>query len=219
MCGRYGINATAEDLAELFGVEIVGNLPALPMPEARPTNTVPVVLESPTQPGWRLEGARWDLARPWQKELRRSGPPLINVRSETVTEKFAWAVQRRRCLIPATGYWEWAGPKGARQRYLFQDPDGDVLAFAGVSSWWKDPDKTDDDPSRWVLTAALMTMDAVENLASIHDRNPVMVPPDFWDEWLDPATTGDQALVEAAVNASREIARTLEFSAVSSALP
>ncbi|MDF1489074.1 SOS response-associated peptidase [Tessaracoccus caeni] len=218
MCGRYGIDATADDLAELFGVEVIGEPPPLPMPEARPTDVVPVVLESPKQPGWRLEGARWDLARPGQKELKRTGPPLINVRSETAVEKFGWAVQQRRCLIPATGYWEWTGPKGARQPYFFRDPSDDVIAFAGMYSWWRDPSKRDNDPSRWVLTTALLTMDAVENLADIHDRNPVMLPGDFWDEWLDPSTTGDQALVEAAVAASFDVAQELEFGPVSSTL-
>lgn len=212
MCGRYGIEVTADDLAEFFGIEVIGEPVALPIPEVRPTDLVPVVVESRREAGRRLEEARWDLAWPRQKELRRPGPPLINVRSETVVEKFGWAVRHRRCLIPATGYWEWTGPKGARQPYLFHDPADAVLAFAGVYSWWSEPGE--DDSRRWVLTTALMTMGAVDHLAAIHDRNPVMLPADLWSEWLDPSTTGDQSLVEAAVAAGRGVAERLEFAPV-----
>ena len=212
MCGRYGLDATVEDLAGAFEIDLIGDgVPAL-LVEARPTDAVPVVLESERSPGRRLEAARWDLARPGQKTLRRPGPPLINVRSESMAEKFGWAVQRRRCLIPATGYWEWTGPKGARQPYFFHGAD--VLAFAGVYSWWRDPAKDEDDASKWVLTAALLTMDAVDRLAAIHDRNPVMLPADAWDDWLDPTALGTQVLVEAAVEGARRVADALDFTPV-----
>jgi putative SOS response-associated peptidase YedK len=212
MCGRYGLDATVDDLAGAFEIDLIGEGVPAPLAEARPTDAVPVVLESERSPGRRLEAARWDLARPRQKELRRPGPPLINVRAETLADKFGWAVQRRRCQIPATGYWEWTGPKGARQPYFFHGPD--VLAFAGVYSWWRDPAKDDVDPSRWVLTAALLTMDAVARLAPIHDRNPVLLPADAWDDWLDPTALGTQALVEAAVAEGRGVAEALDFAPV-----
>ena len=212
MCGRYGLDATVEDLAGAFEIDLIGDGVPAPLVEARPTDAVPVVLESERSPGRRLEAARWDLARPGQKTLRRPGPPLINVRSESMAEKFGWAVQRRRCLIPATGYWEWTGPNGARQPYFFHGAD--VLAFAGVYSWWRDPAKDEDDASKWVLTAALLTMDAVDRLAAIHDRNPVMLPADAWDDWLDPTALGTQVLVEAAVEGARRVADSLDFTPV-----
>lgn len=214
MCSRYGLDATVEDLAGVFEIAVVGDDVPAPAPESRPTDRVAVVLESEKTPGRRLEAARWDLARPGQRELRGPRGPLINVRAETLASKFGWAVQRRRCLIPATGYWEWTGPKGARRPYLIRPAVGQVLAFAGVYSWWRDLGKDENDPTKWVLTVALLTMDAVERLAPIHDRNPVPLPADAWDDWLDPTTPGTEALVVAAVSEGRGVAATLDFAPV-----
>ena len=74
--------------------------------------------------------------------------------------------------------------------------------------------RDEDDPSKWVLTAAILTMDAVERLAPIHDRNPVPLPADAWDDWLDPTTPGTEALVVAAVSEGRGVAATLDFAPV-----
>jgi putative SOS response-associated peptidase YedK len=211
MCGRYSLSTPDVDVARVLRAEMLGE--GLPGPhwQIRPTDAVAVVVESPKQPGRRMEGARWDLARPWQRGLRRPGPPLINVRSETANEKFAWALQRRRCLLPANGYWEWTGPKGRRQPNYFRSRSDRVIAFAGLYSWLQDSSRDEDDPNRWMLTAALLTTAADERLSEIHDRTPLILPVEEWDLWLDPHTSGDQDLVDRAVAASRWPTADLEY--------
>ncbi len=210
MCGRFLNETSNEELGEIFDTTIIGNPLPLPSWQIHPTDDVRVVLDSKKEPGRRLEGARWDLARPGQKTLKHDGPPQINPKVETAQQKFVWALKANRCLIPADGYWEWTGPKGKRQPYYFH-PDEGVLAFAGVYSWWKDTTKTDDDPGRWKLTAALFTTDAAPHLAEIHDRNPLMLPEEFWADWLDVKTVGDQELVNAAVASGSSVADRVEF--------
>ncbi len=210
MCGRFLSVSSNDELGGMFGTTIIGDPLPVPSLHIHPTDDVRVVLESKKEPGRRLEGARWDLARPGQKTLRHGGPPLINLRTETAQQKFAWALKSNRCLFPATGYWEWTGKPSSKQPYYFHDGDG-VLAFAGVYSWWKDPSKADDDPTRWALTAALFTTDAAPHLAEVHDRNPLMLPKEFWADWLDPQTPGDQSLVDAAVQSGRSVAQRVKF--------
>ena len=85
------------------------------------------------------------------------------------------------------------------------------LALAGLYSWWRNPALGPDDPARWVLTATILTTGAQGALAGIHDRMPVVLPEECWDAWLDPHTEGDQALVDAVVEASTEAAAGLAF--------
>lgn len=210
MCGRFINTASNEDLGGIFDTTAIGDPLPIPSFHIHPTDTIRVVLESAKTPGRRLEGARWDLTRPGQKELRRPGPPLINIRAESAQQKFAWALKHHRCVIPATGYWEWTGIPGNKRPFFFHHGD-DVIAFAGIYSWWKDPARGEDDPERWTLTAALLTTNAAPHLREIHDRNPVMLPATFWADWLDPGTAGDQELVNAAMGAGETIAEQVEF--------
>lgn len=210
MCGRFLNTATNDELGGLFDTTVIGDPLPLPSWHIHPTEEVRVVLEGKKEPGRRLEGARWDLARPGQKTLKHDGPPLINMRVETAQQKFGWALKSNRCLIPATGYWEWKGETGNKQPYYFHLGDTPI-AFACTYSWWKDPAKADDDPDRWHLTAALFTMDAAPHLATIHDRNPLMLPQEFWGDWLDTGTAGDQDLVNAAIELGRPVAAQVEF--------
>lgn len=131
MCGRFLNTASNDELGGLFDTSIIGDPLPVPSFQIRPTDDVRVVLESKKEPGRRLEGARWDLARPGQKILKRDGPPLINLRVETAQQKFGWAFKGNRCLIPASGYWEWKGKPGNKQPHFFHHDD-DVLAFAGT---------------------------------------------------------------------------------------
>lgn len=210
MCGRFTITAPFGDIARLLRAPVIGhNLPA-PAIQVRPTDRIPVALESLKEPGRRLEAARWDLARPGAKTLQQPGRPLINVRSETAATKFAWALNKRRCLIPANGYFEWTGPKNARQPWYLHRPDG-MLVVAGVYSWWLDLSAPEEDPHRWVLTAAMLTTDADERLGQIHDRTPVMLSPEAWDMWLDPHNEDGPLAVHEAVEASRSVTSELEF--------
>lgn len=179
----------------------------------RPTDPVPIVVET-TKTGAlerRLELARWSLVPSWSKELKLKFP-TFNARAETAAEKsmFAASVKSKRAILPASGYYEWHTEGKKKTPYFIHDPAG-TIGFAGLYSWWRNPALPDDDPARWVLTATILTMDAVPHLAPIHDRNPVPLPREWWAEWLDPSVEGDHALVQAAVAASVGVAESLEY--------
>ena len=198
----------------MFDVEHEGaNLPA-PSWNIRPTEQIPIVLESKRTdpPVRRLESARWSLIPSFATEAT-SKFPTFNARAETAAEKptFKTSVRSRRALVPATGYFEWHTEGPTKTPYFIHSDDGMPLAFAGLYAWWKDSAAAHDDPARWVLSATILTTDAHGPLTRIHDRTPVALPEEWWDHWLDPATEGDQALVDAAVAASRAVVESLQF--------
>jgi putative SOS response-associated peptidase YedK len=128
---------------------------------------------------------------------------MINARMETVAEKPAYkrAFAKRRCLLPADGYFEWyptqektkAG-KPRKQPFFIRPRDHGVLAMAGLYELWRDPTKADDDPTRWLWTCTVITTEAEDSLGRIHDRMPLMVPRDRWSRWLDPHQPADTLL-------------------------
>ena len=117
-------------------------------------------------------------------------------------------MRSKRAIIPATGYYEWKTEGKTKTPFYIHEEDG-MIGFAGLYSWWKDTSLADDDPARWVLTATILTRDAVGVLRDIHDRTPVTLPSDWWDDWLDPTTVGNQDFVDAAVEASTPVAEAL----------
>ncbi|TFC48579.1 SOS response-associated peptidase [Cryobacterium sp. TMT1-21] len=214
MCGRLIITDTASDLAAMFDVEHEGeNLPE-PSWNIAPTEQIPIVLESAKSGDVvrRLEAARWSLVPSFATELA-SGFPTFNARSETVGGKasFADSVVSRRALVPATGYYEWRTDGAVKTPYFIHSDDGLPLALAGLYSWWRNPAVSDTDPSRWVLSATILTQAAGGPLADLHDRMPVILAEEWWDQWLDPHTPGDQSFVDGAVAASRDAADALRF--------
>ncbi|GAA1755564.1 SOS response-associated peptidase [Agromyces humatus] len=213
MCGRFVISDTTPDLVRIFDVDTVGE--GLPEPSwnVRPTDPIPVVLESKKEGPVvrRLEAARWSLVPSFSKELKLKYP-TFNARSEGLATSSAYraSLAGKRAIIPADGYYEWHTVGKQKTPYFIHRGDGPI-AFAGLYSWWRDKSKADDDPDRWVLTATIITTDATGELADIHDRIPVMLPPEFWSVWLDPDATGDQSLVDQAVAASRPMVPSLAF--------
>jgi len=210
MCGRFAVDSEVNDLIEEF-VAVGGNIQDWrPAYNIRPTDPVPVIIES-VKTGElvrRLELARWSLVPSWSKQLKLT-VPTFNARSETAAEKsmFKASVVSKRALIPASGYYEWHTEGTTKTPYFIHPADGH-MAFAGLYSWWKN---AADPENPWVLTATILTMDAVPHLAPIHDRNPVPLAPEFWADWLNPAVVGDQAFVDAAVAASVPVAQSLEY--------
>ena len=206
MCGGYALAEPTEVLEDVFNVDLVGeNLPG-PSWNIRPTNQVPIVVDTIDALGdqrRRLESARWSLIPSWVK----SEPPkfsTFNARSEDAPSKASWrdAVKSKRCVLPASGYYEWVVEEGVKvPHYIHAD---ETLAFAGLYSWWR---AAETDP--WMLTATILTMPTVPELAAIHDRNPMPLPRDYWDAWLNPTTLGSQDLVDAAVAASVSVAAEL----------
>jgi putative SOS response-associated peptidase YedK len=213
MCGRFTNSGSSEEIGHYFGVTQIGE--GLPMPSwnIRPTEDVFVVLESAKDsavPVRRLEPGRWSLVRPGEKDLKGAFP-MFNVRSESAAEKVPWAIKNRRAIMPLETYYEWHTEGKVKTPYNIHPTDERFLAAAAVTSWWKNPALADDDPERWVLTVSMLTTDAAPHLAGIHNRNPVFLPREFWDDWLSPNLVGDQALVDAAVQASIPVAESLEF--------
>lgn len=191
MCGRY---AAARDAVEVAGWFEVEHLPATdlaPRFNVTPTSEAYIVVDDD---GVRaLQIARWGLIPSWSKDASRASR-MINARSETVAEKpaFRSAFRRRRCLVPADGYYEWQtlGDNGPKQPFYIHSSDGSQLAFAGLYEDWEGPEGR-------VRTFCLLTQDAVESLSSIHDRMPVIVQPDSWQRWLDPDSHDVPDLLEA----------------------
>jgi putative SOS response-associated peptidase YedK len=210
MCGRFALDSKIDELIQEFVADGGDYTDWTPNWNIKPTNTVPIVLETTKgELKRRVEGARWSLVPSWSKELTLKYP-TFNARSETVSEKasFKQSVPAKRALIPASGYYEWH-TVGKEKTPHYIHPAVGLIAFAGLYSWWRASPE-----SEWVLTATMLTMDTVAPLAGIHDRNPVMLPRDWWDDWLSPELVGDQTFVDAAVAASIPVAESMKFHVV-----
>ncbi len=146
----------------------------------------------------QLRVVRWGLVPSWAKDPS-IGSKMINARMETVAERPAYkrAFARRRCLLPADGYFEWYSPtsseapkgrggKPLKQPYFICPRDGGVLAMAGLYEIWHDKTREDDDELAWLWTATVLTTTAEDSLGRIHDRMPLFVEPAQWARWLDP---------------------------------
>ena len=138
-----------------------------------------------------LRSLRWGLVPSWAKDLK-IGSRLVNARAETITEKpaFKAAARRRRCLLPADGYYEWEHrpDQKAKVPYFLHRGD-DLLAFAGLYELWPDPERAEDDPDRWLWSCTVLTTSAPDALGHIHERSPVLLTPELAQDWLDPALT------------------------------
>ena len=149
-----------------------------------PTNDVYAVLEVGGLR--RVEPLHWGLVPIWAKDLK-VGNRMINARSETLAERNAYkrAYRKRRCLIPADGFYEWKRQPGStrKQPFYIHRTDDEPLAFAGLWEIWKGPDRSGDEVVR---STTIVTGPANDLMAEIHDRMPVILPPDAWGRWLDP---------------------------------
>ena len=212
MCGRYASSRRPEDLIEEFEI-IEARIPA-PLEanyNTAPTDEVYAVVERPPRgeeaaAERQLRTVRWGLVPSWAKDPG-IGSRMINARMETVAEKPAYkrAFQKRRCLLPADGYYEWyatsqtdAKGRPRKQPYFIRPKDGGVLAMAGLYEMWPDPAKAEDDPTRWLWSCTVITTEAEDSLGRIHDRMPLMVERDRWQEWLDPTRPGSTDLLVPA---------------------
>ena len=138
-----------------------------------------------------LRVVRWGLVPFWAKDVK-IGSRMINARAETIAEKpaFRRAFAKRRCLLPADGYYEWQATPGApKQPMYITRADGSSLAFAGLYELWRDPAVERDDPEAWLWTTTVITTSAPDELGMIHDRMPMIIDPAGWADWLDPANS------------------------------
>ena len=148
-----------------------------------------------------LRVVRWGLVPSWAKDVS-IGSRLINARVETVDTKpaFRRAFTRRRCLLPADGFYEWQpvekDGRTRKQPYFIRRADGGLLAFAGLYEIWRDQSVPEDHPGAWLWTAVIITTRAEDEVGRIHDRMPMVIEPERWDDWLDPGDN-DPARVRA----------------------
>lgn len=196
MCGRYALNANLNEIIERFGVVKTPQGVALePRFNVAPGQANPVI----TADGARtLALMQWGLVPGWAKEPK-SDYSTINARVETVAEKptYRTALRRQRCLVPATGYYEWqaqAQPcgRGAKQPFFLQlaDGDADLFAFAGLYDIWRGPDGQE------LYSYAILTTEATPQLAAVHARMPIMLPRAAEERWIDPQLSDPLKLLE-----------------------
>ncbi|MGW0431317.1 SOS response-associated peptidase [Micromonospora sp. NPDC003197] len=195
MCGRYATTRNAADLSAVFesydetGDRLVADY------NVAPTDPVPIVrmATAPTDsdgPCRVLSVARWGLVPEWARDTRGAAR-MINARAETVatTKAYARSFVRRRCLVPAAGWYEWVRRDGgAKQAYYLTPADGSVLAFAGIWSRWGDGPDT-------LLTCSVLTTPALGDLALVHARMPLLLTQDRWADWLADGGEPDDLLI------------------------
>lgn len=176
MCGRYVITSPPAAIRALFGYPEQPNFP--PRYNAAPTQPIPIVRLDDGARHFAL--MRWGLIPAWVKDPKTFSL-LINARAESVLDKPAFrnAMRRRRCLIPADGFYEWREAGGRKQAYFVRRRDGAPFAFAGLCETWTGPNGEELD------TAAIVTTNANRTLSVIHDRMPVILPTEAFDLWLD----------------------------------
>jgi len=197
MCGRYAQAQGMDEIIERFDLDSSLVDKSLPLNwNIAPTNEIYIIRDN--ERGRVLDSASWGLIAPWQKnftEARNSQSHAINARSESIHEKptFRQAFRTSRCLIPATGYYEWATSLGKyppkQPFYICSQDEGKSLSIAGIWSTWKSENGTE------IQSAAIITREAVGELATIHSRMPVFMPKDRWDNWLNPKNRDIESLI------------------------
>ena len=199
MCGRFTQNYTWEQVhafLSVFGPP--RNLQ--PHYNIAPTDTVDVI-RLDKHGARELVPMRWGLVPAWWKKSLKEVPATFNARAESVADKpmFRTAFKERRCIVPASGFFEWTGEKGAKQPHLFTAADGSpLLAFAGLWDRWKDP-----LTGEWMLSCTIIVSGASAWMEPYHDRMPVLLEAKDFDAWLD-GSLGPEALKPAPEEALRE---------------
>jgi putative SOS response-associated peptidase YedK len=224
MCGRFVSSSPPDELAKYFAVEEVAEQVLEPSYNVAPTQDIYVVFESG---GVRqLDAFHWGLVPFWAKDPS-VGNKMINARSDSVTSKNTYkrAFAKRRCLIPADGFYEWMKVPGqkAKQPMYVERTDGEPLAFAGLWELWRPKDAPDQggrrvhdeepartasaspDDSRLLRSCTIITGTPNEKVAEFHDRMPVLLPPTAWDTWLDPENHDLETLGRLLVPAPAEL--------------
>ncbi|MFV0445687.1 MAG: SOS response-associated peptidase [Planctomycetaceae bacterium] len=190
MCGRYNLRTTPAELAEVFGVAAATAPQQLLLRyNIAPTQSVVAIRQQESDHTTQREVTvlQWGLIPSWSKDPK-IGSRMINARSETAAEKpsFRAAFKRRRCLIPASGFYEWDQHTQPKQPYHITPTRGGLMAFAGLWERWSPPG------SEPLETCTILTTGATGTLSPIHDRMPVILPPEQFDQWLNAESPADK---------------------------
>jgi putative SOS response-associated peptidase YedK len=187
VCGRFGLFVTPEVLEEYFALD---ELTAVPEPRYNLTPGQAIVAVREHEGRRSATALKWGLIPFWAKDAT-IGRRLVNARLDSLAGKpaFREAWLRRRCLIPASGFYEWSEPRAGRKRPYFISPASEPLfALAGLWERWRTPS------GEKLETCVIVTTDANAQLASIHDRMPLLIPRDAHALWLDPGSSVEDAL-------------------------
>jgi putative SOS response-associated peptidase YedK len=204
MCGRYLITSSPDAIRRLFGYPEQPNFP--PRYNVAPTQPIPIVRVG--EGGREFALVRWGLIPAWVKDPKGFSL-LIIARADSVLDKPAFrnAMRRRRCLIPADGFYEWKDDGGGRRRpYVVRPRAGGPIAFAGLWETWMGPNGEE------LETAAVITTDANRTLGGIHNRMPVVVPPEAFELWLDCRTVDAETAAALLVPAPDDFFEAYEIS-------
>ena len=205
MCGRFVSASPPDEIAKYFAVDTVSESLLEPSHNVAPSNDVYVVVERGGTR--RLDSFHWGLIPFWAKD-EKVGYKMINARADGVTDKNAYkrAFEKRRCIIPVDGFYEWKKVPGQKRKqpYYITRADGEPLALAGLWEIWRGPEKDRDD-DEILRSCTIITTEPNDKIAEIHDRMPVILPPSAWATWLDPENDDVDALVKLLVAAPSEL--------------
>lgn len=191
MCGRFALTMPTEAMESLFEAEAQG------LPEAGPRHNVCPTQEIPAVVAWEegrlIVPMRWGFIPKWYKSPT-DGPLLINARAETIADKpaFRAAARARRCLIPASGFFEWTKSESGKEPWYIHPTQGDAMAMAGVWQRWTSPE------GESLVTTAIVTCAANQALSKLHHRMPVVLAPEDWGLWLGEEGKGAATLMQPA---------------------
>lgn len=205
MCGRFVQASSPELLVARFGVDEVTAPVHEPSYNVAPRANVYAVRDRAEDGGRRrhLSELRWGLIPSWATDPK-VGDRMINARAESLADKPAYerAFRRHRCLVPAEGFYEWQR-RGARKQPMFiHRRDGEPMAFAGLWAAWRDSNTPDAD---WMRSCTIVTTNANDAVAPLHDRMPVVLEEHDWDRWLDPDAPDLDALARLLRPASDDL--------------
>lgn len=223
MCGRYASTRNPAKLAAEFDA-VDGTDGAAPNPDhnVAPTKRVMTVVqrhprddEGEPDPETTIRSVRvmkWGLVPNWAKDPS-VGSRMINARADTAATKpaFRSSLKRKRCIVPADGWYEWKREGKSKQPFYMTPQDGASLAMAGLWSTWRD--KSADEDAPLLITCTVLTTDAVGPIGEVHDRMPLLLPPESWANWLDPDR---EDVTDLLVPPTDEIVAGLELRPVSS---
>ena len=188
MCGRFTLNTTGREIARQFGLDY--EIDIAPRYNIAPTQESTVVRVPDMGADREAPMLRWGLIPFWADD-KKIGNRMINARSETVADKPAYRVafSRRRCIVPASGFYEWKKTGDGKQPYYIHAADDGLLGFAGLWESW-----SDDETGESVESFTILTGEPNDKCADVHDRMPVILEPDDYGFWLDPGMKDKEAL-------------------------
>jgi len=178
MCGRFTLTVSPDTLSNLFKAE--WSSPFKPRYNITPTQQAPVVRTSPADDKLHIDLLKWGLIPSWAKDAS-IGSHMINARSETVDQKpsFRTALKHRRCIVPASGFYEWQAVEGKKHPLYIKLKDDSLMMFAGIWDHWKNPE------GNVTESFSILTTSSNKLIMPLHDRMPVILDPQYKDIWLD----------------------------------